>query len=102
MHFAICFSGMHGIHCLVWFSSLFSLRSGCVDFSGDPAKQRLKNSWRGLEVSKNDFCVYFFFWCVFPFVLIYSFHAVQRHARNIRPMPTRLLMLQGCNLEEQS
>ena len=75
------FWGTHGLHCLVCFSPLFSLWSGCMDFSADLAKQRRKNSWGGFEVSKNDFCVYFFFWCVVFFVPIYSLHAVPRHAR---------------------
>ena len=52
-----------------------------MDFAADLAKQRRKNSWGEFEVSKNDFCLYFFFWCIFSFGLIYSFHAVQRHAR---------------------
>ena len=69
---------MHGIHCPVWFTSLFSLRSGCVDFAADLARQRRKSSGGGFEVSENDFGLHFFSWCVFFFVLIYSFHAVQR------------------------
>ena len=52
-------------------------RSRCVDFSADLAKQGRKNSRGGFEVSKNDFCVDFFFWCVFLFVLIYSFHGME-------------------------
>ena len=50
--------------------TLFTPLCSCcyVDSSADLAKQRRKNSWGGLEVSKNDFCVYFFFWCVFFFV----------------------------------
>ena len=54
-----------------------------MDFSADLAKQRRKNSWGGFEVIKNDVCVYFFFWCVFFSVPIYSFHAVQQHARRL-------------------
>ena len=77
------FWGTHGLHCPVCFSPLFSLWSGCMDFSADLAKQRRKNSWGGFEVSKNDFCVYFVFWCVVFFVPIYSVHAVERHARHI-------------------
>ena len=53
-----------------------------MDFDADLAKQWHKNSWGGFEVSKNDFCLYFFLWCAFFFVPIYSFHAVQRHARH--------------------
>ena len=53
-----------------------------MDFSADLAKQRRKNSWGGFEVSKNDFCVYFFFWCIAFFVPIYCLHAVPRHTRH--------------------
>ena len=52
-----------------------------MDFAADLAKQWRKNVWRGLEVSKHDFCLQFYFWCVLLFILIYSFHAFQRHAR---------------------
>ena len=84
---ALCW---HRIRCLVCLSSLFLLRSACVDFAADLAKQWRKNSWGGFEVCKNDFRVYFLFWCVFLFVLIYSFPAVQRHEQpgpGSRPTP---------------
>ena len=83
--------GGGGFHasCFVCLSSLFSLRSGCVDFAADLAKQWRKNSCGGFQVSKNNFCVYLFFWCVFLFVINYSFHAVQGHARCARYLPYR-------------